>query len=246
MPVVFRAAGALHLMRIGIISDIHANLEALEAVLRELRRRNIERLICLGDLVGYGASPREVIARLRQEADACVLGNHDAAIFDEQIWPMFSPNQQAVLRYTRRILGPEEVDYLRKLPLVIRGQVATYVHASLHEPERWPYVTSLEEAQRLFAHLDTPLCFVGHTHIAGFLCEQIGVFRFRPGLRYVINPGSVGQPRDGDPRASALIFDSRNWALEFLRVEYDIRSAAARILKAGLPREYAERLEKGY
>ncbi|MCS7082973.1 MAG: metallophosphatase family protein [Bacteroidetes bacterium] len=233
-------------MRIGVIADVHANFEALEAVLEEFERRQVARIFCLGDLVGYGASPREVIERVREKAHGCVLGNHDAAILRDELWPLFSRNQQVVLRYTRRVLGPEHLAYLRSLPLVLKGQLATYVHASLHEPEHWPYVMTLEDAQKLFQHLQTPLCFVGHTHIPGLLCEQVGVFRFQAGPRYVINPGSVGQPRDGDPRASAAILDTEAWALEFVRVEYDVEGAARKILKAGLPREYAQRLRQGF
>ena len=245
-------------MRYLILSDIHANWEALEAVIDHAAGQ-YEQAICCGDLVGYGADPNLVIEWVRANCSAVVRGNHDKACAGLEDLEWFNPVARVAALWTQRALTPENSEYMRNLPhgpLSVGGfQV---VHGSpLDEDE---YVIAINEAAEAFAYLESPLTFFGHTHVqGGFLWNHSRVETlFRPPVyadrqrldldsacAYLVNPGSVGQPRDGDPRAAYLLFNTEERHLFYRRVAYDVGTAREKILHAGLPPILADRLTVG-
>jgi predicted phosphodiesterase len=238
-------------MRTAVLSDIHGNLEALEAVLAACRASGVDDYVCLGDLVGYGASPNECVERVRALTDRVVAGNHDRAALGLPDLEAFNPLARAAAVWTAGQLTPEHADYLRGRPLVLSTEEALFVHATPHEPEAWHYVFDAYDAEACFAQMDRRLCFLGHSHVA-FICVAVGHSRemvasspISKGRRYVINAGSVGQPRDLDPRAAFALWDQDRREVQVVRVAYDIAGAQARILAAGLPPSLAERLALG-
>ena len=240
-------------MRLAIVSDIHGNLEALEAVLADLEKRSCDRMICLGDFVGYGASPNECTEKLRPLIAGAVIGNHDAAAIGKLRLTYFNVDAAEAARWTDAQLTPENRDYLLGLPYRIQEDGALLVHASPTEPEGWHYVLSTGDAAEEMKSYPDPVCFIGHSHVAGaFERSETGVrytrdseLRFQPGRRYLVNVGSVGQPRDGDPRAAYVVWDRESGTLVHHRVGYDIDSAGRRIVQAGLPQFLADRLQWG-
>jgi diadenosine tetraphosphatase ApaH/serine/threonine PP2A family protein phosphatase len=241
-------------MRWAIVSDIHANLEALEAVLADLEREHPESLVCLGDFVGYGASPNECIARLRPRLAAAVAGNHDFAAVGRTRLGSFSGDAATAARWTGTQLTPEHRDYLLALPLSVRWRDTLLVHASPALPESWAYVLSPLDAEEELEAYDEELGFIGHSHYPGaFIRDGAGAIHYtreaeiplQPGCRYLVNVPSVGQPRDGDARAGYLIVDEEARALRQVRVPYDVGGAMRRIRDAGLPRFLSERLMAG-
>jgi diadenosine tetraphosphatase ApaH/serine/threonine PP2A family protein phosphatase len=241
-----------------ILSDIHANWEALEAVLIDAAN-DYDEVLCCGDLVGYGADPNRVVEWTRRNARTVVRGNHDkgCAGLDDLEW--FNPIARAAAVWTGQILTPENLEYLRKLPQgpVVMDSFQILHGSPLDEDE---YLVSTYAVAQVAAYLERPVSFFGHTHLqGGFHCHRNGVRRLaRPGPGetrrvveiesdqfYLMNPGSVGQPRDGDPRAAYLAYDRDNRLLEFRRVPYDIHAAQAKIRQAGLPDLLADRLEFG-
>ena len=240
-----------------IVSDIHANYEALEAVLEDARGR-YDRILCLGDLVGYGADPNQVAEWAKSNVVSIVRGNHDRACTGTDSLEYFNPSAQASAFWTRGALTPGNSNYLEHLargPLHVAHNVGggfDLVHGSpLDEDE---YLVGLEDVQFLRPHLDTKLTFFGHTHLQGGF--QLGprrasrvlmnrVLELEPDDYYLINPGSVGQPRDGDPRAAYALYSPDDRTVEFRRVPYDIGKAAAKILQAELPQSLAMRLFEG-
>jgi diadenosine tetraphosphatase ApaH/serine/threonine PP2A family protein phosphatase len=238
-------------MRTAILSDIHGNLEALEAVLESCRTSGVEDYVCLGDLVGYGASPNACVERVRALADRVVAGNHDHAAVGLTDLGFFNPIARAAAAWTARQLTPENASYLRGRPMTLKTEEAVYVHATPGGPGEWNYVFDAGDAETCLAQTDRQLCFVGHSHVA-FVCVARGSSRatvpaspVEPGARYVVNVGSVGQPRDLDPRAAFALWDRSSREIRIVRVEYDIAGARARILEAGLPYLLAERLTFG-
>ena len=240
-------------MLLAIVSDIHANLEALDTVLADLDRRRPDAVVCLGDFVGYGASPNACIEQLRPRIEAAVMGNHDDAAIGRTALEGFNHEAAHAARWTAEQLTPEHHAYLGALPMVIRWRGAHVVHASPSEPEAWHYVLSPAEADFEMRCYEGALCFVGHSHYPGtFTSDGTRSLYTRqprivmePGSRYLVNVGSVGQPRDGDPRATYLMWDDAARVLEHIRLEYDVESAARRIRDAGLPAFLAERLRWG-
>lgn len=241
-------------MKFGVLSDIHGNLEALQAAAAELTRRGIERWVCLGDLVGYGPDPGACIELIRRQADLVLAGNHDHAALGLTDPAWFNPQARAAILWTRSRLTPDEAAYLKDLPVSRSWQGACLAHSSPREPGQWHYILSLEEAQENFPCFPERLCFVGHSHVPAVFVEEEGEVRcedsVRGGLetggRYLINVGSVGQPRDGDPRAAFLIYDSAAEEFELVRIPYDIAATQAKMRRAGLPRFLIERLAVGY
>ena len=243
-------------MRYAILADIHSNLAALTAVLDDIERRGgVDEVWCLGDVVGYGPEPRECIARLRQVSQVCVLGNHDGAVIGKVDISFFNPDAAAANRWTAGQLGPEDRDFLEQLPPVIERGDFTLAHGSPREPI-WEYLLSTQSAQDNLAHFRTRFCFVGHTHVpVVFTCGETGVCtaqRFGPEQplaleesRTIINPGAVGQPRDGDPRASYATYDDKAGVATRYRVTYDIRATQARMVQRGLPMSLVARLSRG-
>ncbi len=241
-------------MRWAIVSDIHSNLEALEAVLADLERERPEALVCLGDFVGYGASPNECIERLRPRLATAIAGNHDWAACGRMRLGSFSGDAAQAARWTTAQLTPEHRDYLLGLPLTARWQGALLVHASPAFPERWAYVLSPADAAEELSAFDERLAFIGHSHYPGaFEQDERGAIhysrepeiRLKPGRRYLVNVPSVGQPRDGDPRAGYQLVDEGAGLLRQVRIAYDVGGAMRRIHEAGLPRFLSERLMAG-
>lgn len=234
-------------MQIALISDIHSNLPALEAVLAHINAQAtpVERIYCLGDVVGYGAQPAECIARVRDACHAVVLGNHDVAVADGTGEAFLPRDGQSASAHNRSSLSSTDRDWLRDLPLMHMDDVATFVHATPMDPDRWLRMESFHLTQAQFQHFDTDICFTGHTHLPGILSQSLGVFRVRPGHRYLVNVGSVGQPRDGDPRACVAYLDTSTLDYRLERVAYNVDAAARAIREAGLPRALAKRLESG-
>lgn len=211
-------------------------------------------LLCLGDVVGYGADPGPCVERVRQEAVAVVSGNHDAGVVGRLDLDWFNPFAKAAALWTAEQLCGDHRAYLSSLPLVARIDEATLVHASPRVPEEWDYLISARDGFEVFPFFRTRLCFVGHSHRPGIWIEGPDGVRFEPypsqqellpGHRYIVNVGSVGQPRDRDPRAACAIWDTDAQTITIHRVSYDTRAAQAKIREAGLPSILADRLAHG-
>lgn len=241
-------------MRIAVISDIHANAEALDRVLLELEQRNVENTICLGDIVGYNADPNPCADRVKQAGIPSLLGNHDAVACGlEEPWGFNVVALTAAL-WTRNQLTEENKAFLRELP---DQQVMDSSFVAVHgaPSDRDTYLFSMEDLRPEFEYLreyDVPLCFFGHTHCQGIFSEKgpqvpggDGHFTLEEGELFFVNPGSVGQPRDGDARAAFAIYDTELRDVELIRVEYDKKATAEKISQAGLPMFLAERLMMG-
>ncbi len=238
-----------------VLSDIHSNLEALEAVLADVGRSGAREILCLGDFVGYGASPNECIERLRPVVTAAVAGNHDVAVCGRIRLGSFGSNAAQAARWTATVLTPACQAYLESLPITVRHAGALLVHASPSAPRSWHYVLEVGEARAEFDTFIEPLCLVGHLHRPGAyrLDGVTGEVVFSrepeipldPGGRFLVIVPSVGQPRDGDPRAGYLLWDDgRGWVRQ-VRVDYDLLAARKRILDAGLPPFLGDRLQWG-
>lgn len=241
-------------MRVALISDTHANLAALEAVLAAAHEAGADSVWCMGDLVGYGAEPDAVVARLREARASCVLGNHDAAAIGRLSVEDFNPAAAAAARWTAKAMAPETRSYLDELPLVQRDDLAERCHGTLADPI-WEYLASTSAARRHFALQRATFSFVGHTHLPMVTWPEGDAFRaVRPGdgesvelgdAPVCINPGGVGQPRDGDPRASWALFEIGERRVTFHRVPYDFETTQRLIRGAGLPDSLAARLALG-
>jgi diadenosine tetraphosphatase ApaH/serine/threonine PP2A family protein phosphatase len=236
-----------------VVSDIHGNLEALETVLEDLERHRPASIQCLGDFVGYGASPNECIERLRPLIEHAVAGNHDLAACGRLKLTYFNTNAAMAATWTETTLTPENREFLKSLPFSVQWRDTLLVHASPAEPEDWHYVLSPVEAQAEMDAYQEPVCFIGHSHYPGSFDRHNGQvkytrnveIRLEKGHRYLINVGSIGQPRDGDPRAAYVLFDDTDRTVRHVRLDYDVAGAMRRILDAGLPRFLAERLQWG-
>lgn len=243
-------------MRILVISDIHANLTAFEAVLQDAG--TVDETWCLGDLVGYGPDPNQVVERLRALPNLkCIMGNHDAAVLQRMELEAFNGDARASLNWTAGVLTPGNMAFLHTLApqQMIDGSV-TLAHGSPRDPT-WEYVLNTLSARLNFGHFHTQLCFVGHSHVQSIFeldeeHDRVSTAPNRVGQavplthRAIINPGSVGQPRDRDPRAAYAFFDTRDNTWEARRVEYDVAAVQHRIEQAGLPPRHALRLAEGW
>ncbi len=207
-------------MRTAVLSDIHANLPALKAVLKKLDTLSYDKAISLGDQVGYGPFPNEVIDILRERNIPTVLGNHDAAAVGRISLRMFREPNHSLLVWTRDHLTEENREYLLNAPLTIEEENWIAAHASPINPERWTYLNSAPLCRDVLTQLSHTYCLVGHTHISGVIPERIGVFRVKPGHRFVINPGSIGQPRDSSRLASFGILDTGAGSWEHYQVAW--------------------------
>ena len=232
-------------MRYAIVSDIHANLEALQKALEIIDTRSIDSIICLGDSVGYGASPNEVLDILRARCECILIGNHDEAAIDISLATGFNPYARAAAEWTAKELTEEHKEFLKTLPQEYHAGDVLFVHSSPHEPAEWHYVISTSDAQMNFRFFEEQICFVGHSHVPGVFSEDVWTRKVARGTRFIINIGSVGQPRDNDPRISFGIFDTDTWEYENIRSEYDVRTASEKIRKQGLPKMLAERILEG-
>ena len=236
-----------------VLGDIHANLDALTVVLDDCRAQGVTDYLCTGDVVGYNACPHECLEIVRGLGCPIVMGNHDHYVSSQQNLEDFNPHAAAVIEWTRQQLTDDEMDFLGSLPFVSTRMGITLVHSTMDNPEGFGYVFDHLQAEAHFTHQVTPICFHGHTHCPMIYEKQMGAvyridaqdFRIPIGRKYFINVGSVGQPRDGDPRAAYVLYDPKARTVRFRRLEYDVESAQRKILEAGLPRRLAERLSVG-
>jgi diadenosine tetraphosphatase ApaH/serine/threonine PP2A family protein phosphatase len=237
---------------------VHGNLEALTAVLGDAAAAGAGAVLCLGDLVGYGADPAACVEQVGERAVAAVAGNHEHGVLGLTDLAWFNPIAKAAVFWTRGSLDADHGRYLETLPLVRTFEDATLVHASPRQPGEWDYLMSAQDGFDVFGDFTTRLCFVGHSHrpdvwslgssgpeFTGDLRTRPATARLEDGRRYIINVGSVGQPRDRDPRAAYAIWDRDERTVAIRRVAYDHREAARKILAAGLPRPLADRLAHG-
>jgi predicted phosphodiesterase len=239
-------------MKYAIIADIHGNLEALEVVLKDTREQRATHYVCLGDVVGYGANPKQCLDIIRDSAMPCVKGNHDEYASNDAHAEGFNPHALEAVAWTRHQLTEDDRKWLRDLKYLRLVGSFTIVHATLDAPQRWQYVFDKLEAAASFTYQNTSVCFFGHTHVpVAFVRDSFvrggtySKFRIEPGKKYFINVGSVGQPRDNNPRAAYVIYDLTENTIELRRLEYDIAKAQKKILEAGLPPRLAERLAYG-
>jgi diadenosine tetraphosphatase ApaH/serine/threonine PP2A family protein phosphatase len=239
-------------MRFAIFSDIHANLEAFEAVLADARDNKCTDFVCLGDVVGYNANPHECVDRLREMDCPIVKGNHDEQASLLESSRDFNEMAEAAIQWTRDHLTEDDKEWLRALKLQRQVRDFTIVHATLDTPEQWGYVFNNLDAAASFTYQDTTVCFFGHTHVPmGFIRDEgvqrqrIEKLRIDTAKKYFINVGSVGQPRDGDWHAAYCIYHIESNVVEQRRVKYDLETAQKKIIDAGLPRLLAERLAIG-
>ena len=238
-------------MRIGLISDIHSNIHALEAVLEKLD--DCETIICLGDIVGYGAYPNECVEKIKSLKVPCILGNHDAACIELLSLGWFNPYAASAARWTMEELRRPCLEYLRSLPRSRRMESFYLVHGSPREPTT-EYLTDAFQARASFKICDDRVILVGHTHVPLVFMEREGDDSFTPAegdwisykkRRLIYNPGAVGQPRDGDPRAAYSVIDTSLSRIGQFRTEYDVKSARNGIIEVALPRILGDRLTVG-
>lgn len=241
-------------MKAAILSDIHSNLEALQIVIRDIKRRRIKSIFCLGDLVGYGANPNECVEITMKEAKIVVAGNHDWAALEKTDISTFNPVAADAIRWTKQNINKTRLNQLNRLKFTATVDNLLLVHATPETPEQWKYVFSLEDFKQQFQFFKSQLCFIGHSHIPGAAFQDANgyadlivdnPFPLIESRRYIVNVGSVGQPRDFDPRTTYAIYDGNKHAVEIVRLNYNIPRAQQKILDAGLPEVLAERLLAG-
>lgn len=241
--------------RVGVFSDIHGNYHALMAVLKQLEDMDVDALICCGDVVGYGARPNECVEELRKREIPTIAGNHDHAALLLTDITNFNEIAKTAVLWTKKVLTEENLDYLRELPLTLRDTANNvfYVHSSPREPGEWHYILTMGEARTNFNYFNEQICFIGHSHQpfiiendeGNLACPTRPEVELKDGCRYLINVGSVGQPRDHNPKPCFVIVDFEKKTLEIKRCDYDLEAAQKAIHAAGLPRELAERLAHG-
>lgn len=240
-------------MRYGVFADVHSNLEAWEVVAKAFSEEGIDRYICVGDIVGYGADPGECIERVRSLDPIVVGGNHDWAVIGRTDINYFNSYARQAVLWTREKLNKEDKAYLGSLKLVKEIDDFTLAHGTLDEPEKFKYILDLYNARSSIELLENSILFVGHSHVPFILmAKDEGIkqvpsmeVRLAAGQRYLINVGSVGQPRDEDPRACYVVYDTETGTIEIKRSTYDIIVAQRKIRDAGLPPMLADRLAFG-
>ncbi|HET9581635.1 MAG TPA: metallophosphoesterase family protein [Gemmatimonadota bacterium] len=254
-------------MLIGILADVHANLQALEAVLAWLDARRVDDLVCLGDVVGYGGDPERCVEIVRERCSVTVRGNHDHAVFDPGLRKDFNDHARRAVERHAEILGEAEVAWLRSLPAVLTREGLALGHAAFTDPEAYPYVTDSTIAAAELAAMPGRIGFIGHTHVPAIFravgedqAEQAAPaswtqssmrgsmevsVRLEGPHRFLVNPGSVGQPRDRDPRAACAAFDPIAEILVLARIPYDVPAAQRAILDRRMPDFEASRLAYG-
>ena len=244
-------------MRYGILSDTHANIEALEVVLKAYESERIDKYVCLGDTVGYGANPNEACTMMRAKVAQAVLGNHDAAVAGRMDYSYYYYAARHALDKHAQALAPENMEWLKSLPYEYRENDILFCHGSPISIQEFDYIFARDQAAQCLSIWDQlpQLTVIGHSH----LCKAFAVnpaysgaqevvtlkFQLRPGWKYIVSVGSVGQPRDFDPRASYTVFDTETKTFEFKRVEYDTKAAAGKILASDLEPNFGTRLFLG-
>ena len=240
-------------MRYAILADIHSNIEALDSVLKNCQQQKIDGIFCAGDIVGYGANPLECLQRLGEVQAICVAGNHDWAVSGRLNASYFTNDGKAALAWTRNKLPLDYVQFFNKLELCYQHSDFEMVHSSPLHPERFSYLDDISKVAQAVGHMKTSVCFIGHTHVPRIYvshAEQVTFYANNeidiiPGNKYLVNVGSVGQPRDGNSLASFAIFDTELKTIRIQRQKYDIPAAQAKIISAGLPKALADRLSFG-
>ncbi len=241
-------------MRYIIFSDLHSNLEALNQFEKEIETIAHDKLVCLGDIVGYGADPNPCVEWVMENVDLTMAGNHDLGAVEKTDITYFNSYAFESCLWTRKKLTEKNKAFLCSLPLDHEEGEVYWVHASPYEPEAWHYVTSKTGGTRNFKNFEAPLCFVGHSHkpiileqtAEGEVNDYVSEFwDIEPENRYIFNDGSLGQPRDGNPDPAFMIYDSEEKTVEVRRFEYDLNSAQDKIRSNGLPPYLAERLAEG-
>lgn len=238
--------------RYAIIADIHANLDAFQVVLEDIKQQQCTHVVCLGDVVGYGANPKECLDIVRGMNIPVVKGNHDEYIGSDESPDGFNDAAAEAVTWTRAQLTEDDRKWLRDLKYFRLVANFSIVHATLDAPQRWGYVFEKLEAAASFTYQNTQVCFFGHTHVPVAFIRDTGVrggtyskFRVEPGKKYFVNVGSVGQPRDGNPKAAYVVYDLPSQTIELRRLDYDIAAAQKKIRDAGLPARLADRLAVG-
>ncbi len=243
-------------MRIGILSDVHSNLEALTQAVAALERLAPDRVVCLGDVVGYGASVNECCAMVRKVSEVTLLGNHDAAVAGRMDYSFYYDAARHALDWTAARIDPDHLEWLRSLPYAHRIGEVGFSHGNPVDPQAYEYVFALEQARELVPHLGAlaDVNFVGHSHLCkafalhpgGDVNEVVAQrFGLRRGYKYVVSVGSVGQPRDCDNRACFVVYDTVERVIEYHRVPYDIEASAQKIFDADLALNFGKRLFLG-
>lgn len=238
-------------MRYGIFADVHSNLEALETVIHAYKKEAIDKYLCAGDVVGYGANPQECAGQVKMLAMITVAGNHDWASVNLFATDYFNPFAREAVSWTAHNLDEQGRYFLEQLGLIYKNEHLTMVHGTLDDPGDFNYMTDDYIAGKTFALLKTNICFVGHTHVAEiFIKDRDGRIYYqennaidiKEGNKYIINVGSVGQPRDGNPQAAYCIYDTDAKIAQMKRIDYDVQTARKKIIARGLPRFLGERL----
>ena len=242
--------------RYGIVADVHSNLQALETVLAYLDEREVDAIWCLGDVVGYGGDPVRCVALVRERCVVTVRGNHDVAAIDERLRAWFNPHARAAIERQAELLGDGDREWLAGLPATHQMDHAAITHSGFDDPDAFDYIMFAHQAGREIRAMTGDVGFFGHTHVpAGYRQVPEGsvrAFRLVEGEnrltgagRFLVNPGAVGQPRDGDPRAACAIWEPASATIVHARLEYDIDAAQAAIQRAGMPPFEAARLARG-
>lgn len=237
-------------MRYALLSDIHANWEALETAAKDIQSRQIDRIAVLGDTVGYGANPTECFEWAVEHAAIYLLGNHEKALFDPKIRESFNSTAAEAIVWTEKEIKKSAIEKARELPYTKIENNLIFAHSSPDDPESFRYILSANDAESAFHAMTESVCFIGHTHVPCCFCEATktatylvpGVIQLEAQGRNLLNPGSVGQPRDRDPRLSYGIYDDQARTFEIVRLTYDNQKAAQKIRDAGLPKFLADRL----
>jgi len=239
-------------MKFAIIADIHANLDAFQVVLDDCKKQQVTHYACLGDVVGYNANPKECLDIVRTMNMPCVKGNHDEYCSSEEHLEGFNPAAAEAVNWTRKQLTADDRQWLRDLKYTRMVTNFTIVHATLDGPQRWGYVFDKLAAAASFTYQNTSVCFFGHTHVpVAFMKDSMvrggtySKFKLEAGKKYFVNVGAVGQPRDNNPKAAYVVYDTLEATIELRRLDYDIAAAQKKILAAGLPPRLAERLAYG-
>jgi predicted phosphodiesterase len=243
-------------MRVAVLSDVHGNIEALESVLAELERLgSIDKYVCLGDIVGYGADPDACCTRIRELCDVTLLGNHDAAGAGRMDYSYYYDAAREALDWCAERLSEENMAWLKSLPYTARDGHILFSHGSPMHPEEYDYIFATDQARALLMIRDElpQVTFIGHSHLTKIFAltqdDALDVvapkFRLKEDLRYIVTVGSVGQPRDYDPRACAGVYDTELREFSYVRVEYDVESQRQKIIEAGLAQNFGTRLLLG-
>lgn len=237
-------------MLYGVFADVHSNYDALSVILKELRDQGVEEYCCVGDIVGYAAEPSICIEVIKDLNCLVSAGNHDYGVVNKISIVNFSKSALDAVLWTRDVINESDKDFLSNLPLIWKNNQFTMVHGTLHKPHEFIYMHDLAVAASTFNILETPLCFTGHTHVPVTFYSKAGNVSYTLAKeidltlydKVVINPGSVGQPRDGNPKSSYVLYDSDQKKITFKRVKYNFNNAAKKIYSVGLPTRNGVRL----